>query len=70
MCRINSIANVRGKGRDDLGIEILEKARLLLLNYKKMSKSIVKLVQLVIDSFQRYLDLLLKYSKNIELVDP
>ena len=70
MCRINSIANVRGKGRDDLGIEILEKARLLLLNEKKMSKSIVKLVQLVIDSFQRYLDLLLKYSKNIELVDP
>ena len=70
MCLINSIANVRGKGRDDLGIEILEKARLLLLNEKKMSKSIVKLVQLVIDSFQRYLDLLLKYSKNIELVDP
>ena len=27
MCRINSIANIRGKGRDDLRIEILEKAR-------------------------------------------
>ena len=69
MCWINSIANITGNGRDYLGIEILEKAR-WLLHDKKMSNSIKKLVKLVIETFERYLELMRKYSKNIELVDP
>ena len=77
--KINSIANINGKGRDDLNYEILEiadKRRLELMHLNINIKLIDKK-----SSFHRLYDnlkstlanlriLLTKYSENIEVVDP
>ncbi len=70
-CQINSIANIQGKGRDDLNIEILlaaEDVSRRITNYK--SKAVRKLSEQIKTSFNGLRTLFRKYSENIEAVDP
>ena len=68
---INSVANSEGKGREDLGVEILLKADYLLRKISKtQSKSVRKMAEGIKKSFFNFRALLNKYDSNIELVDP
>ena len=69
--KINSIANSEGKGRDDLGVEILVKADYLLRKISKtQSKSVRKMAEGIKKSFLNFRILLNKYDQNIDSVDP
>lgn len=70
-CRINSVANSAGKGRDDLTIDILNAAEDIsrkISNYK--SRAVRKLAEQIKISFLNVRMLFRKYSENIEIVDP
>jgi hypothetical protein len=69
--KINSIANIAGKGRDDFELSILNSAEKIsrkITNNK--SKAVRKLAKQIMISFNNLRQLLRKYSKNIDIVDP
>ena len=69
--QINSVANTQGKGRDDLGINILvaaEEVSRKITNYK--SKAVRKLSEQIKSTFSGLRALFRKYAENIEAVDP
>jgi len=71
IAQINSVANSDGKGRDDLGIEILIAAEGMLRRISpSQSKSVRKLAENIRTSFMNLRLLLRKYDNNIEVVDP
>ena len=71
IAKINSIANVEGHGRDDLGYNILKSAEEIFQRISICeSQSIRNLAQNVKNSFTDIRVLLKKYSINIEVVDP
>ena len=68
---INSVANYEGKGRDDLGVEILLEAEGLIRRVtNEQSKAVRHLAEQIKNSFKKMRNLLRKYDENIEMVDP
>lgn len=68
---INSVANTEGKGRDDLGVEVLIAAEGVLRKISpSQSKSVRKLAENIRSSFMNLRLQFRKYSDNIEIVDP
>lgn len=68
---MNRVANIEGKGRDDLTINILIKAENVIRKVSvNNSKSIRSLAEGVSKSFNAFRNLLKKYAENIEIVDP
>lgn len=71
IAQINSVANSDGKGRDDLGVEILIAAEGILRRISpSQSKSVRKLAENIRTSFMNLRLLFRKYDNNIEVVDP
>jgi len=71
IAQINSIANVEGKGRDDLEFEILQQAENLLKKItKEQSKAVRTLAEKIRTSFTKLRKLFRVYEENIEMVDP
>lgn len=83
LAQINSVANMDGKGRDDLGYEILFEAEGIIRRVtKEQSKAVRNLAESIKrryritvigtlpTSFQKFRDLMKKYEENIEMVDP
>lgn len=78
ICKINSVANISGKGRDDLGYEILEaaeKRKKEVCSLKSWSPSeirspFIRLYENIHLTLTNIRLLLTKYSENIEVVDP
>jgi hypothetical protein len=69
--KINSVANVEGKGRDDLGVNILISAEGLSRRMSSVqSKAVVSLSEKIRQSFNNLRHLFRKYENNIEIVDP
>ena len=67
---INAVANVRGRGSaEGIQVEVLERAR-EVVRETEVAKSVGRLALRVIETFERYLELIWKYSTNLELVDP
>ena len=73
ICKVNAVANVEGKGRDDFKLSLLEQAEQLLLSREagqENSRAVLKLAKHVQGAFSAYRDLMREYESNIELVDP
>ena len=71
ICQINSVANIDGKGRDDLEYQILVQAELILRRIsRQQSKAVRILAQNIRESFIKLRELFRKYEQNIEIVDP
>ena len=78
ICKINSVANTNGKGRDDLSIEVLEAAEKRKKEVKRFksnnnigSQSPFSILYTgIMKSFTDLRCLLRKYAENIEVVDP
>ncbi len=71
VCQINQTANYCGKGRDDLDHSILCQTQGILRRItREQSKAIRILAEKIRNSFQSIRNLLRKYDKNIEMVDP
>lgn len=69
--QINAVGNVEGKGRDDLGYEILlECERVLRRVTREQSKAVRKIGEKIKLSFEKLRELMRKYDQNIEMVDP
>jgi hypothetical protein len=68
--KINSVANIEGKGRDDLTIDILKAAEGLLKRMSTQTKCIRNLAEKIKQAFTGLRLLFRKYSQNIEIVDP
>lgn len=68
-CKINSVANYEGKGRDDLGVEILLAAESALRENEK-STAIKKLAKKIEDSFNKFRATFHRYEQCVELIDP
>ena len=69
--QINSVANVEGQGRDDLGFEILLEAEGIIRRIsKEQSKAVRNLAEQIRNIFMKLRNLFAKYEKNIEMVDP
>lgn len=68
--KINSVANIEGKGRDDLTIDIFKSAENLLRRMSTQTKCIRTLAEKIRQSFTGLRNLFRKYSQNIEIVDP
>lgn len=69
--QMNSVANVNGKGRDDLGVEILEQAEKVLMQVSKAeSETLRSLAEGIKIIFVEMQELIKGYSVNIEVVDP
>jgi len=68
---MNKVANVEGKGRDDLTLNILLIAENVIRKVSvNCSKSIRNLAEGVKNSFVKFRKMLQKYCENIESVDP
>lgn len=68
---LNKIANINGKGRDDLSIDILYKSENVLCTISDIkSKGMRKLAKSVKNSLAEFRELFRKYNTNIEGVDP
>lgn len=68
---MNKVANVEGKGRDDLTLSILLAAENVIRKVSvNCSKSIRNLAEGVKSTFMKFRKMLEKYSENIESVDP
>ena len=68
---LNNIANINGKGRDDLTIEILLKSENVLCTISDIkSKGMRKLATNIKNSLTDFRELFKKYNMNIEGVDP
>ena len=71
ICEMNKVANIEGKGRDDLTIDILLKAEAVIRKVSvNCSKSIRNLAEGVKTSFLKFRKMLSIYGENIESVDP
>ena len=71
ICKINSVANTKGKGRDDLAINILEAAEGLTRRMSQnQSKAVRSLAEKIRNSFTTLRSLFRRYDQNIEIVDP
>lgn len=68
--KINSVANIEGKGRDDLTIDILKAAEVLLRRMSTPTKCVRNLAEKIKKTFSAIRNLLKKYAQNIEIVDP
>lgn len=69
--QINKVANINGKGRDDLTLDILLSAEGILRRItSNQSRSARFLAEKVKQSFMQMRMLLRKYDENIEIVDP
>ena len=68
--KINSVANIEGKGRDDLTMDILKAAEVLLRRMSTQTKCIRILAEKIRNSFTGLRMLFRKYASNIEIVDP
>ncbi len=69
--QINSVANVEGKGRDDLSYEVLIEAEGNLRRVtKEQSKAVRILADKIRETYQKLRQLFRKYEQNIEMVDP
>lgn len=69
--QMNSVANVDGKGRDDLGVEVLEEAENVLKQVSKAeSETLRSLAESIKAIFGEMKELIRGYSVNIEVVDP
>jgi hypothetical protein len=69
--RINSVANIEGKGRDDLSYEILVAAEGLTRRMSGVqSKAVWNLAERIRQAFTSLRLLFRRYDQNIELVDP
>ena len=68
--KINSVANIEGKGRDDLTIDILGAAEGLLRRMSTQTKCIRNLAEKIRQAFGGLRCLFRKYGQNIEIVDP
>ena len=70
-CRINSVANPEGKGRDDLTVDILIAAENISRRVSEsQSRAVRKLADQIKKSFYELRMLFRKYDSNLELVDP
>ena len=68
---MNKVANIEGKGRDDLNLSILLAAEGVIRKVSvNCSKSIRSLAENVKNTFVKFRKMLNKYSENIESVDP
>ena len=68
---LNKIANINGKGRDDLTIEILLKSETVLCTVSDIkSKGMRKLAMAIKNTVNDFRELFKKYNMNIEGVDP
>ncbi|CAD8104890.1 unnamed protein product [Paramecium sonneborni] len=71
IAKINSVANVEGKGRDDLGVNILLEAEGITRRVtKEQSKAVRTLADSIKTNFQKFREQMRKYEGNIEMVDP
>mmetsp|Transcript_4905 Transcript_4905/g.9181 ORF Transcript_4905/g.9181 Transcript_4905/m.9181 type:complete len:575 (-) Transcript_4905:1982-3706(-) len=69
--RINSVANIEGKGRDDLSSDILVAAEGLTRRMATVqSKAVRNLAERIRQAFTALRLLFRRYDQNIELVDP
>ncbi|KAL4504533.1 hypothetical protein ABPG72_009979 [Tetrahymena utriculariae] len=69
--QINAVANVDGKGRDDLQFEILQESEVILRTItKEQSQAVRYLAEQIRNSFSKLRNLFRKYEQNIEMVDP
>lgn len=69
--QINKVANINGKGRDDLNLDILLAAEGVLRRISAgQSRSARFLAEKVKQSFLQMRQLFRKYDENIEIVDP
>lgn len=70
-CHINAVANIEGKGREDLGVEILTEAENVTRKVSEnRSRAVRKLAEDIKKTFFNLRLLLRKYDKNIDSVDP
>lgn len=68
---INAVANVEGKGRDDLEFDILQESEGILRRItKEQSQAVRSLAEQIRRSFLRLRELFRKFEENIEMVDP
>lgn len=68
---MNSVANLEGKGRDDLGVDILIEAENVLTQISSAeSVTLRKLAKNITHVFEKLKNLMITYSANIEVVDP
>lgn len=71
IAKLNSIANIYGKGRDDLSYDILEAAENVLKKISdSQSKSLRTVAEKIRESFNKLRDVLKGFAENIEMVDP
>ena len=68
--KINSVANIEGKGRDDLTIDILKAAEVLIRRMSTPARCVKNLAEKIKQSYLALRVLFRKYSLNIEIVDP
>jgi hypothetical protein len=68
--KINSVANIEGKGRDDLSIDILKAAEALIRRMTTPTQCIRSLADKIKQAFLGLRVLFRKYAQNIEVVDP
>lgn len=69
--KINSVANIEGKGRDDLSIDILIAAEGLSKRISANHSICIKiLADKIKNSFANMRMIFKKYEQNIEIVDP
>lgn len=69
ICRLNSVANHRGKGRDDLGVDILVAAKQVILE-KRGADAASVLAADIIESFEAVRRYLQQVESCLECVDP
>ncbi|CAK58225.1 unnamed protein product (macronuclear) [Paramecium tetraurelia] len=71
LAQINSVANVEGKGRDDLGVNILLEAEGITRRVtQEQSKAVRRLADSIKMNFKKFREQMRKYEENIEMVDP
>lgn len=68
---MNSVANIEGKGRSDLGVEVLEEAEKVLSQVSKAEcETLRSLAEKIKQIFEEMKELVKGYAVNIEVVDP
>jgi hypothetical protein len=69
--QINAVANIEGKGRDDLTVDILVYAESILRRSSSgQSRAVLHLSNQIRTAFTNIRSLLRRYEQNIEIVDP
>ncbi|CAD8173694.1 unnamed protein product [Paramecium octaurelia] len=71
IAQINSVANVEGKGRDDLGVNILLEAEGITRRVtREQSQAVRNLADSIKMNFSKFREQMRRYERNIEMVDP